>query len=67
MKYGTFKRLATDFYPYIIAAMGRTGTPRYYVRNGQITPDVRLACALCWFTGGSAILLPHTVLVTQTQ
>jgi hypothetical protein len=27
MKYGTFKRLATDLRPYIIAAIGRTGTP----------------------------------------
>ena len=66
MKYGTFKCLATDLRPYIVAAMGTTGT-LCYNRNGQVTPDVRLACALCWFTGGSAILLPHTVLVTQTQ
>ena len=66
MKYGTFKRLATDLRPYIIAAMGRTGTPRY-VRNGQITPDVRLACALRWFAGGSAYDIMTTYSIGHTD
>ncbi|KAI2501607.1 DDE superfamily endonuclease [Fragilaria crotonensis] len=66
MNYGTFKRLASDLCPYIIAALGRTGTPRF-IRNGQITPDVRLACALRWFAGGSAYDIMTTYGISHTD
>ncbi len=66
MKYGTFKRLATGLRPCIIAAMGRTGTPRF-IRNGQITLDFCLACALRWFAGGSAYDIMTTYSIGHTD
>ena len=52
MKYKTFKCLATLLRPYIVAASRKKGT-KSYIPNGSISPDVRLACAICWFAGGS--------------
>jgi hypothetical protein len=43
MTYQSFKHLAALLRPYIFAACGKQGLPRYY-RNGLISPDVRLAC-----------------------
>ncbi|KAI2506747.1 nuclease [Fragilaria crotonensis] len=36
-----------------IAASGKKEHSRNYRQNGQISTDVRLACALRWFAGGS--------------
>ena len=66
MKYGTFKCLATDLRPYIVAAMGTTST-LCYNRNGQVTPDVRLACALRWFAGRSAYDIMTTYSIGHTD
>ena len=52
MKCRTFKRLATLLCPHIITASGKKGT-KSYIPNGPISPDVRLACAIRWFAGGS--------------
>ena len=52
MTVATFMHLATILRPYISAASGKSGTPRYSP-NGPISPDVRLACAIRWFAGGS--------------
>jgi hypothetical protein len=59
MKYHTFKRLAAELRPYIISASGKKGTSSY-IRNGPISPDVRLACAIRWFAGGS----PYDMMTT---
>ena len=59
MKYSTFVRLASVLRPYIIAASGKKGTTRY-IPNGPILPDVRLACAIRWFAGGS----PYDIMTT---
>jgi hypothetical protein len=61
MKYRTFLSLAKELCPYIMQqASGQKGTARYYVPNGPISPDVRLACAICWFAGGS----PNDIITT---
>jgi hypothetical protein len=52
MTFATFTHVATILRPYIIATSGKKGKPRYSP-NGPIDPDVRLACAIRWFAGGS--------------
>jgi hypothetical protein len=52
MKYSSFRRLASMLRPYIIAASGKNVSSRNYLHNGAISTDVRLACALRWFSGG---------------
>jgi len=52
MKYRTFTSLANELRPYIIQASGQKGGAPY-IPNGPISPDVRLACAIRWFAGGS--------------
>jgi DDE superfamily endonuclease len=59
MKYSTFRRLAAALRPYIISVSGKKGTTRY-IPNGPISPDVRLACAIRWFAGGS----PYDIMTT---
>ena len=59
MSYTTFKRLAALLRPNIHAACGQKGTTRF-CWNGQISPDVRLACAIRWFAGGS----PYDIMTT---
>jgi DDE superfamily endonuclease len=54
MKYSTFKKLADELRPNIILACGQKGSHKRFVPNGLISPDVRLACAIRWFAGGSA-------------
>ena len=54
MHYSTFKALADELRPYVIHACGQRGGPKRFVPNGPISPDVRLACAIRWFSGGSA-------------
>ncbi len=51
MTYRTFKRLVALFCPHINAACGKKGTTRF-CWNGQNSPDIRLACAICWFSAG---------------
>ena len=53
MTFTCFKRLAAMLCQYIHDASGKKGTARF-CRNGQLLPDVRLACAICWFAGGSS-------------
>ncbi len=59
MTYTNFKRLAALLCPYINAACSKKGTSRFYW-NGRISPDVRLACAIRWFAGGS----PYDIMTT---
>ena len=59
MKYRTFLNLAKELCPSIMQASGQKGTARY-VPNGQISPDVLLACAICWFAGDS----PYDIMTT---
>ncbi len=67
MKYRTFKRLAHALRPYIIAASGQKGGPPGSIRNGPISSDVRLACAIRWFAGGSVYDLMSTYGISQTD
>ncbi len=60
MQYSTFKALADELRPYIILACGQKGGPKRFIPNGPISPDVRLACAIRWFSGGSAYDLMTT-------
>jgi hypothetical protein len=66
MKYNTFKRLASLLRRYIIAASGKKGTTKY-IPNGPISPDVRLACAICWFAGGSVYDIMTTYGIGHTD
>ena len=60
MQYSTFKALADEHCPYIIGACGHKGGPKRFIPNSPISPDVRLACAIRWFSGGSAYDLMTT-------
>ena len=60
MQHSTFKALADEICPYVIDASGQKGGPKRFVPNGPISPDVRLACAIRWFAGGSAYDLMTT-------
>ena len=54
MKYTTFKCLANELRQSILDVSGQKNEGRSrYVPNGRISPDVRLACAIRWFAGGS--------------
>jgi hypothetical protein len=66
MTFDTFTRLATVLRPYIIAASGQSA-PIYFVPNGPILPDVRLACAICWFAGGSLYNIMTTYGIGHTD
>lgn len=66
MKYSTFKRLANELRKYIEDATGQIGRPRY-APNGPISPDVRLACALRWFAGGSVYDIMSTYGIGHTD
>jgi hypothetical protein len=66
MKYRTFKRLANNLCPYIKDASGQKGTSRYSP-NGPISPDVRLACAIRWFAGGSVYDIMTTYGIGHTD
>ena len=67
MKYDTFNRLATELSPYIIAASGKKQRSSNYLHNGAILPEVRLACALRWFSGGSIYDIMTTFGVSHTD
>jgi hypothetical protein len=54
MSYDAFTSLSALLRPGILDAMGYKGTFIRYKPNGPISPDVRLACAIRWFSGGSA-------------
>jgi hypothetical protein len=66
MAYKTFKRLAALLRPGIIAACGNKGTPRHSP-NGPISPDVRLACAIRCFGGGSSYDIMTTYGLSHTD
>ena len=69
MKFSTFKRLANELRPYILQATGQKGgdTSRRHVPNGRISPDVRLACAIRWFSGGSPYDMMTTYGISHTE
>jgi hypothetical protein len=66
MTFNTFKRLANILRPYIIAASGKKGTTKF-IPNGPILPDVRLACAVRWFAGGSLYDIMTTYSIGHTD
>jgi hypothetical protein len=66
MTYTSFRRLAALLRPYIITACGSKGAPRY-CPNGPISPDVRLACAIRWFAGGSTYDIMTTFGISHTD
>ena len=68
MKFETFQRLADDLRPYILKAAGhKEGVPSRHVPNGRISPDVRLACAIRWFAGGSPYDMMTTYGISHTD
>ena len=68
MKFASFKRLANELRPYILQAAGHKGGGRTrHVPNGRISPDVRLACAIRWFAGGSPYDMMTTFGVSHTE
>ena len=68
MKFETFQRLADDLRPYILKAAGhKEGVSSRHVPNGRISPDVRLACAICWFAGGSPYDMMTTYGISHTD
>ena len=68
MKYRTFKRLASELSPHIIASSGQKGRGSSgSIWNGPISPDVRLACAIRWFAGGSVYDLMTTYGISHTD
>ena len=64
--YASFRRLAALLCPLIIAACG-TKRARRYCPNGLISPDVRLACAIRWFAGGSTYDTMSTFGISHTE
>ena len=67
MTYRSFKGLATLLRPFIVSSCrGNKGTPRY-CPNGPISPDVRLACAIRWFAGGSTYDIMTTYGISHTD
>jgi hypothetical protein len=61
MKFSTFKCLANELRQYILRAAGhRGGDTIRHVPNGRTSPDVRLACAIRWLSGGS----PYDIMIT---
>ena len=61
MKYTTFKCLAYELRQSVLDISGQKNEGRSrYVPNGRISPDVRLACAIRWFAGGS----PYDIITT---
>ena len=67
MSYDTFKRLATLLCPGIILASGKKHGSRNHLHNGPILPEVRLACALRWFAGGSVYDIMTTFGISHTD
>jgi hypothetical protein len=67
MRYTTFRRLATLFRPGIISASGKKECSRNHLHNGPIQPEVRLACALRWFAGGSVYDIMTTYGISHTD
>jgi len=67
MKYSTFKALADELRPHILHACGKKEGPRRFVPNGPICPDVRLACAIRWFSGASSYDLMTTYGIGQSD
>ncbi len=67
MKFDTFNRLASMLSPYIVASSGKKQSSRNYQHNGAISPEVRLACALRWFSGGSIYDIMTTFVIGHTD
>ena len=62
MQYCDFETLADELRQYIVSASGRKeGCPSSrFIPNGPILPDVRLACAMRWFSAASSYDLMTT-------
>lgn len=67
MKFETFNRLASMLSQFIITASGKKQNSRNYLPNGAILPEVRLACALRWFAGGSVYDIMTTYGIGHTD
>jgi hypothetical protein len=67
MSYCTFKQLASMLSPLITAYSGIKIDSTNNVPNGRITPEVRLACALRWFSGGSVYDIMTTYGISHTE
>jgi DDE superfamily endonuclease len=67
MEYKNFQLLAQMLTPLIIKVSGKKQNSNKYAPNGIITPDVRLACALRWFAGGSAYDIMTTYGISHTE
>ena len=74
MDYASFQRLHELLKDGILQYIRRSGSspnysqnPSFFVRNGNITTEICLACALCYFAGGSYldITMSHTIGVTD--
>ena len=61
MQYCNFETLADELRPYVVSASGRKEEcPSRFIPNGPILPDVRLACAMRWFSAASSYDLMTT-------
>jgi DDE superfamily endonuclease len=67
MSYSTFKHLLFMLSPLIVACTGKKRDSTNHVPNGAITPDIRLACALRWFSGGSIYDIMTTYGISHTE
>jgi DDE superfamily endonuclease len=67
MDYLNFQNLASLLSPLIISFSNKKQNSRNYIHNGTITPDVRLACALRWFAGGSTHDIMTTYGISRTE
>jgi hypothetical protein len=67
MIFGTFQQLASQLRPYMLAASGKKQGSRNYLHNGRILPEVRLACTLRWFAGGSLYDIMSTYGIGHTD
>ena len=67
MSYKTFRDLALLLGPGIILASGKKQDSKNNLPNGPILPEVRLACALRWFAGGSVYDIMTTYGISHTD
>jgi hypothetical protein len=51
----------------VVLASGKKQGSRNHLHNGPILPEVRLACALCWFAGGLIYDIMTTFGISHTD
>jgi hypothetical protein len=70
MSYSSFGHLAILLSECIILASGqkeKSSLVKQHVHNGRIMPEICLACALRWFTGGSAYGIMTTFVILHSK